>query len=60
MNTLKKAMKKSGHKAHEVAVKVGVSVSTIYNTLNGVIPKSPFIRDAIEQYIRNTMQGGRE
>ena len=50
--TLKQAMKKNNDKAHEVAVKVGVSVSTIYNTLNGVRPKSSYIRDAIEQYIK--------
>jgi len=50
--TLKQAMKKNNDKANEVAVKVGVSTSTVYNVLNGVRPKSSYIRDAIEQYIK--------
>ena len=50
--TLKQAMKKSGHKAHEAAIEMRVSVSTVYNAKKGTMPANPHLREAIERYIK--------
>ena len=49
---LKQALKKSGHKAHEAAVDMKVSVSTVYNALKGDMPKGAYLSDAIQRYIK--------
>ena len=49
---LKQALKKSGHKAHEAAVEMKVSVSTVYKAKNGTMPTNQHLKIAIESYIK--------
>jgi len=48
---LKAARKKAGHSKMEAALKIGVSLSTIYRAENGNPPKHPFVKSAIQAYI---------
>jgi len=49
---LKQALKKSGHKAYEAAVEMKISVSTVYKAKNGTMPANPYLKEAIESYIK--------
>jgi len=49
--TLKQALQKSGHKAHEAAIEMRVSTSTVYSAKKGIMPTNPLLKEAIERYI---------